>query len=166
MSLGERPEGVDWKDREAQDDRLRALALLVQHDKKPYSLNDWGCGYGRALNWFSPSAYYGYDLNQWCDSTIIAAAPTHVADYTIASGIFNVKGDGDWPQYVLDCIETMERKSIRGYGFNLLHDRCDRRDDALFYASMDWLQPFIKGKRISILQHYSPWDFTVLVHLC
>lgn len=166
MAQGQRPEGVDWGSAAAQDDRLKALALLVSAEDKPYSLNDWGCGYRRALNFFSPEKYYGYDLNAWDEATIIADAPSYMADYTIASGTFNVIGFRWWEPYVIDCIKTMDNMSRKGFGFNLLHNRSDRQKTGLFYTDPAWAIKHLPKGRVSILEYYSPWDFTILVNKC
>lgn len=170
---GHTPQGVDWKDEAAQMDRLNALCLLFGRDTG-YTVNDWGCGYGRLARMTNHSRYYGYDIvEQELDghgTFTLSDKPTRIADYTVASGIFNVKSAGDWYTYVLDSIATMEKKSLKGFAFNMLHNRCDKRDERLFYASPAWVNAFFgdawSKHRVSVLQHYSPYDFTMMVHLC
>ncbi len=169
---GHTPQGVDWKDEAAQMDRLNALCLLFGRDEG-YTLNDWGCGYGRLARMTRHSRYFGYDIVDHADEFergefILSDRPTRIATYTVASGLFNVMGDGreraEWALYVKRCVLQMDEMSRAGFAFNALHVRADRKRDELFYASPGWFLSFINHDRISILQHYSPWDFTILVH--
>ena len=50
------------------------------------------------------------------------------ADYTLASGVFNVKQDHPataWQDYVLDALGAMDRLSERGFAFNMLSTYSD-----------------------------------------
>ena len=170
---GHTPQGVDWKDEAAQVDRLNALCLLFGRDEG-YTLNDWGCGYGRLATMTKHSRYFGYDLVDHGDDFdrgefTVSDKPTRIADYTVASGLFNVMTGNreSWSEYVKSCFKLMEAKSRKGYGFNMLHSRADRKDDRLFYASPAWCLTWLEAhSRTSIIQTYSNWDFTVLVNKC
>ncbi len=88
---GHTPQGVDWKDEAAQMDRLDALCLLFGRNAG-YTLNDWGCGYGRLARMTKNSRYYGYDIvdqsEDWQQGEfILSDRPTRMADYTVASGL-------------------------------------------------------------------------------
>jgi len=161
-------QAMGWNSTEAQDARLRALAVLVAQEKD-YTLNDWGCGELRALKFFRPSYYYGYDLIAAGDDMIVSDVPTHQADYTIASGIFNVKGDKAnkaWSEYIFNCIRIMSEKSRRGFGFNMLPTRCIKKPDLYYYDPYMMVGRCRKYGRVSLLQHYSEFDFTILVQKC
>lgn len=168
---GHTAEGSGWRDTRAQVDRFRALRLLFENDYD-YTVNDWGCGYGEFRNWIDPKQYTGYDIvpqEGLGDDFVLSDKPTKIADYTVASGLFNVmdRPREEWMEYVKDCFRVMDEKSRKGYGFNMLHARADRKEDALFYASPAWALTWLPGRgRVSILEYYSKWDFTILVNKC
>lgn len=63
-----------------------------------------------------------------------------VADYSIASGIFNVKmkySKKQWLAYILDTLKEMNLKSKKRFSFNLLSKYSDKHymKENLFYAS-------------------------------
>jgi SAM-dependent methyltransferase len=105
--FGPSPLGVDWSCQPTQDLRFIQLLKLCGFDN-PASLNDFGCGYGALFGFMQRRFphnhvdYLGIDLSP----QMIRAArklwhPTsarfhngtespRLADYTVASGIFNV----------------------------------------------------------------------------
>lgn len=175
---GHTPQGVDWKDEAAQMDRLNALCLLF-HDDEGFTLNDWGCGYGR-LVWMTKHArYYGYDIVEQeltRGGFFLSAKPTKMADYTVASGLFNVMEPGIERDYwLMNYLWNFNKWSTKGFAFNMLHARANRKETGLFYADPFEIVEAVKQVgiqadddisrwRFSILQHYSPWDFTILVN--
>jgi len=168
--FGASAQGVDWKDDDAQLDRLRALCLLFGN-KVGFSVNDWGCGYGHLAYLVSTDDYTGYDIvpqDLQLGAFVLADAPQRIADYTVASGLFNVMAGADfsdWQIYVINCIKKMDECSRVGYGFNMLHTRADKKQDGLFYSSPGWVMAHLPPhERVSILQTYSPYDFTILVN--
>ena len=110
---GETPHGVDWNSSESQSLRFEQLCKIIGIEKRDFSLNDLGCGYGALLeylhNKYSISSYLGIDVSK---NMILSAESRHVksrhassglvrfltaaqpdieADYGVASGIFNVR---------------------------------------------------------------------------
>ena len=93
------------------------------------------------------------------------------ADYTLASGIFNVKlhhTDADWHAYVMDTLAALDALSRRGFAFNMLTTYSDpaKRRETLFY--MDPLQMFDACKRrfsprVALLHDYPLFEFTIVV---
>ena len=168
---GHTAEGVGWRDTRSQVDRFRALRLLFVNDFD-YTVNDWGCGYGEFRNWIDPKQYTGYDIvpqEGLGDEFVLSDKPTKIADYTVASGLFNVmdRPREEWCDYVCGCIFLMDAMSRKGYGFNFLHDRADRKEEGLFYTYPAWVLTCTPARsRVSILEYYSPWDFTILVNKC
>lgn len=148
---------------------MRHMALARLHDGSG-SINDWGCGWG-AFHDYCPADYTGYDIVPQTlkhGRFILSDHPTEVADYTVASGLFNVKLDsphGAWRDYVLRCIAIMDDMSRKGFGFNVLSSWCDRKEARLYYASpVDMLVEVTRYSKLVELNHtYSPHDFTVLV---
>mgnify|MGYP001571589366 CR=1 FL=1 len=169
QSLGPCPQGVDWKDDAAQIDRLNALRLLMGNDTG-YTLNDWGCGYGMLarLIYKECARYHGYDILPQklnIGDFHLSDTPTVIADYTVASGLFNVMtgGNEEWAYYVLACLKTMNAMSRKGFAFNCLSDRANRRDEGLYYANAYGMTRIcMEYGRVSLLQYYSPWDFTII----
>ncbi|PYS68602.1 MAG: SAM-dependent methyltransferase [Acidobacteria bacterium] len=181
--------GVDWNSPESQ--RLRFVQLLKVVDlSKPFTINDYGCGYGALADYLLkqcyPFRYCGFDISA---RMISVANDLHTpseqiafvsqecaltkADYTVASGIFNVKfdaGEAEWTTYVLGTLDRMRELSVRGLGFNLLTRHCDRhlmRAD-LYYADPAFyvdqcLSRF--SRHVTLLHDYPLYEFTVLVRL-
>src|SRR5260221_5174237 len=144
QTFGATARGVDWNSPESQ--RLRFAQLLKLADPgRPFSINDYGCGYGALAAYLEEGgysfSYCGFDIS----SRMIARAKElygrmdHVdfvseegamatADYTVASGAFNVKLDtseADWEAYVQLNLGGLNALSRRGFGFNLLTKHSD-----------------------------------------
>jgi SAM-dependent methyltransferase len=184
---GATPRGVDWNSAESQVLRFATLLHLVDTDDE-VSLNDYGCGYGALVDYLvtmdRPFSYCGFDISV---AMIEAARARHAdnarcvftceaqqlpaADYTVASGIFNVKlrhSDDEWRDYVWQTIDHLNALSQRGFAFNMLstYSAPDKRRDDLHYA--DPLEMFDRCKRhlsprVSLLHDYRLYEFTMIV---
>lgn len=157
--------GVGWKTEADQHDRLKALADLIDVTG---SVNDWGCGYGAFREYLPPDTlYHGYDIvQQDFKGFILASEPLYYADYTVASGIFNVMEPPaiEWQDYINGCIIRMDKKSTKGFGFNLLSHHCDKQNPALFYADpLEYFEYCRQFGLVTLNHSYSPYDFTILV---
>lgn len=167
--------------------RFSRLLVVVGGDQD-VSLNDYGCGYGALFDYLGPArdrlSYVGFDISE---PMIAAARARHAdvprclftsdagtlrpADYSVASGIFNVKLSHSvdaWLEYVLGTLATLDALSLRGFAFNMLSTYSDppRRRDDLFYA--DPLQMFDLCKRrfssrVALLHDYPLYEFTMIV---
>jgi hypothetical protein len=93
------------------------------------------------------------------------------ADYTLASGIFNVRlstAEGEWKNYMLEVIDTMNSLSRSGFAFNALTKYSDAefmRAD-LYYADPLFLFDHCKtkySKFVTLLHDYPLYEFTILV---
>ena len=184
---GATPQGVDWNSPESQ--RLRFVQLLKVCDcSMPFSINDYGCGYGALADYLREEGYSfrycGFDIS----SRMIAKArelhsaisqATFVseeaglgqADYTVASGIFNVKLDtpaAEWESYMLHTLGALNRLSRRGLAFNVLTKYSDEefmRPD-LYYADPLFFFDYCKtnySRRVALLHDYPLYEFTILV---
>ena len=99
----------------------------------------------------------------------VGARPTEPADFAVASGIFNVKGDipqDDWRAYVHDTIDILARAGRRGFAFNVLSlsGDPDRRRPDLYYADpVAMLDHCLSryGRSVALLQDYGLYEFTV-----
>jgi SAM-dependent methyltransferase len=136
---GPTPQGVDWNSEQAQNIRFDQLVKVCDLSR-PFSLIDYGCGYGALVGYLMGKGfefhYTGYDLSE----KMIAQAQilyqgvancrfTHresdlaVAEYTVASGIFNKKfkiPEDEWLAYILRTLEKINALSSAGFAFNLL----------------------------------------------
>lgn len=185
---GEAPRGVDWNGRESQMLRFQQLLKVVDEDKAPWSLNDLGCGYGAILDAVRKKkhchAYIGYDLVdemlaaarlRWADCTIsidfINGTEMRPADYSVASGIFNVKGDrkeGDWMEYVLATLKAMHTASKKGFSFNMLTIFSDApyMKANLYYADPMFFFNYCKrcfSRNVALLHDYDLYEFTMII---
>lgn len=184
---GASPQGVDWNGRESQ--RLRFGELLrIRGARRDYSLNDVGCGYG-AL------AEYLGELGERCDYLGVDISPAMIekalelhrgrvgcrflagecadrsADYTVASGIFNVKLDAPqaaWRAHVLQALDGLDAGSRRGFAFNCLtkYSDAERMRPYLFYADPCELFDYCKrrfSRDVALLHDYGLYEFTLLV---
>lgn len=189
--FGPRPQGVDWRDGESQQRRFVQLLKLLD-GKDFFELNDLGCGYGgllEFLNGLYPAfCYRGYDLSQAMIKEAEKKFPGrenysfHLsspgedpapADYTVASGIFNVKMEyceEEWLEYILSTLQMMRRCSRRGLAFNILTSYSDpeymRKD--LYYADPCFWFDYCKrnfSRNVALLHDYNLYEFTILVRL-
>jgi hypothetical protein len=141
LIYGATPEGVDWPSAQSQELRIAQL-LKGMNFQHACSLNDLGCGYGAALDTITkcwPAAkidYLGIDLSpemvhlaqlMWGGRPRAAFAVGHVsprvADYSIASGIFNVKlgcARDRWEGLVRKTLGELGATSRRGFAVNFL----------------------------------------------
>jgi SAM-dependent methyltransferase len=184
---GPSPKGVDWNSEESQELRFEQL-LKVCDTSNPFSLNDYGCGYGALAGYLAKKGYQfkynGFDLSaQMIDEAwgkygnlrhcafVSDEASLGVADYTVASGIFNVKqqtSDEGWKGYVLHTLGKIAKLSKKGFAFNVLTKYSDlefMRQD-LFYADPLFLFDYCKrnlSRFVAVLHDYPLYEFTILV---
>ena len=188
---GQIPAGVDWNSETAQETRFKALCSFIRAKKK-FSLNDLGCGYGKLAEFLSRSfpqcSYYGYDLSRdmidsalQCTyrlpevsfSQINSSSEMKASDFTIASGIFNVKMDyteSRWLAYILETLDQMDKKSKSGFAFNMLTKYSDPEymQDRLYYADPCFFFDYCKrnySRNVALLHDYNLYVFTIQVVL-
>lgn len=189
-NFGDSSEGVGWKDDQAQLVRFAQLTKLLR-DKSNFSINDLGCGTGKLYKFlltqgYSPETYNGYDIldemlkeaernllpNASVNlSKIRFSADMTLADYTVASGIFNVKygaSEKEWLDHILLSIGGMNTRSRLGFAFNLLTKYSDKDylQSYLYYADPLFLFDYCKkkfSKNVALLHDYNLFDFTIIV---
>jgi SAM-dependent methyltransferase len=187
--FGNSAKGVGWKNTDAQHIRFEQLAKIIA--KPEYSLNDLGCGVGELYTYLQernlrPNKYAGYDIlnemvetaNQlFADVTNVSfkkidkSAEMSEADYSVASGIFNVKyeaSESQWLNYVLTTLDDMNSKSSDAFSFNLLTKYSDKEfmQDYLYYADPLFYFDYCKrnySRNVALLHDYYQYDFTILV---
>ena len=189
-AFGPTPRGVDWNSAESQALRFGEL-LRVGEAESALDVNDYGCGYGALVDYLAdvdgrPFTYAGYDA---ADTMIEAARQRYagrgnctftsaraacvVRDYTVASGIFNVKLDADpadWWAYVQEVLDDLASLSRKGFAFNVLtgYSDADKRRADLFYADPAVILDHCVrrfSRRVAILHDYPLYEFTALVRL-
>ncbi len=167
---GPTPQGVDWNSSESQELRFEQLLKLCEGRGEAFSIIDYGCGYGALAQFMRERGfdfrYYGFDISEpmienarqlLADATecTFFSNPSHlpIADYTVASGVFNVKLDAEdelWNEYILDTLKTLARNSRNGFGFNMLTEYSDpehMRPD-LYYGDPLFFFLLLPGKMI------------------
>ncbi len=184
---GETPRGVDWNGTESQVLRFEQLSKILPASGS-FSLNDLGCGYGALLEHLQdrhPScSYLGVDVSPDMIQAagqrhaglsqarfITAAEPDQVADYGVASGIFNVRlgrTDAEWYDYLQSTLDVLDRTSKLGFSFNCLtsYSDEDKKRDYLYYADPCQLFDLCKrryARQVALLHDYGLYEFTILV---
>lgn len=185
--FGATARGVDWSSGESQMRRFEELLRLAA-ERGAASVNDYGCGYGALVDYLRQHGrrwrYTGFDISE---SMIAHAVATHgtdplctftsdadaltPADYTFASGVFNVKQDHAteaWQEYALATLDTIDRLSERGFAFNMLssYSDADKRRDDLFYGRPAFFFDYCKTRFspwVALLHDYPLYEFTILV---
>ena len=184
---GASPKGVDWNSAESQQLRFEQLAKLFDGDAGSFTVNDLGCGYGAfasfLINRGYPATYVGYELSaamldharvrfqERPEVRFRAGSELVGADYSVASGIFNVKLDfteQEWRAYVDETVARLAEGSSKGFGFNMLssYSDADRRRSDLYYADPRDVFDMCKrrySRDVALLHDYGLWEFTILV---
>ena len=185
---GATAKGVDWKDETSQFIRFDQLLKIVSEPTQPFTLLDFGCGWGALVKYLQaralPVTYIGYDMTE----SVISEARKTFADlpnvsfttdlsqippqeYVIGSGLFNMKINADeeaWHQHMLQTIHAMWDKATKGLAFNSLTAYSDAeymRAD-LYYPSPEAVFGFCKrelSRNVALLHDYNLYDFTLLV---
>lgn len=187
QEYGASPRGSDWNGEESQRTRYDQLQKVIE-GSAPFSLLDYGCGYGAFADFLEAKGfdveYTGFDI---LDSAIEVARKAHagnarqvftsdkallqVCDYTVASGIFNFRGDQSveaWTEYTLGTLGEFSRLSRRGFSCNFLtkYSDADKMRDDLYYADPMFLFDYCKrnfSKNVALLHDYRLYDFTLIV---
>jgi SAM-dependent methyltransferase len=187
-AYGETPSGVDWNGQESQTLRFDQLCKIISSGTESFSLNDLGCGYGALFDFLFDkhrmSSYLGVDVSEEMvraarsrhvtDSRarfIAAAEPDGVADYGVASGIFNVRldrTDTEWHEYLQATLDVLDQTSRLGFAFNCLtsYSDPDRKRGYLYYADPCQLFDLCKNRysrQVALLHDYGLYEFTILV---
>jgi SAM-dependent methyltransferase len=183
-------QGVGWKNQEAQERRFCQFLYLLKREET-FSVNDLGCGTGDLLSFLLEhsylfSSYRGYDVledmiqraqvrfasleeAQFYHSTMPVTMER--ADYTLASGIFNLKysvSGKDWMDYIVQTIDSMDKVSTKGFAFNMLTTYSDKElmKSHLYYGDPLFFFDHCKrnySKSVALLHNYNEYDFTIIV---
>ncbi len=183
------PRGVDWSSDDSQQLRFTQLLSVLEDDVEEPTVLDYGCGYGaladRLIAGGRPFRYVGFDV---CTPMVVQAradlrdphcrftdseSELSVSDYTVASGIFNVRLDSSeeqWKSHVIETIAKLARFSRKGFAFNMLTRYADREklQAYLHYADPGEYFKLCKerySRNVALLHDYDLYEFTILVRL-
>ncbi|MEI7867575.1 MAG: class I SAM-dependent methyltransferase [Candidatus Methylumidiphilus sp.] len=184
---GETPNGVDWNSQESQVLRFEQLTKII-NQAQGFTLNDLGCGYGALFDYLASChqtfAYNGCDVsvdmihaaitryaNKPNARFAVTSEPPDIADYSVASGIFNVRlsrGKAEWHDYLEATLDVLDRSSRWGFSFNCLTSYSDegKMREHLYYADPCALFDYCKrrySRHVALLHDYGLYEFTILV---
>lgn len=186
---GATPKGVDWNSLESQELRFVQLMKLINFDESNFTLLDFGCGLGdllrfiRLSNFSNGYEYTGFDIskemisraakiNQNLDAHWVSdEAKLNTYNFTVASGIFNVKQEVEteiWENYILETLNLMNDLSSEGFAFNMLTSYSDKdyMKDYLHYANPTFYFDYCKNnfsKNVALLHDYNLYEFTLII---
>ncbi len=180
-------QGVDWGSEDGQHIRFDQLTKMIDLKTLP-DVIDFGCGYGALLEHLYKSGYrgcyQGFDIsaamikeaqslhaertNTKFTTQIEQLAP---ADYTLVSGVFNVKmgtPEKEWLRYVLSTMEQVYELSRRGFVFNILSAETPTvmRENDLYYADKNFILNYCRhhfNAKVISWDDYPLNDFTAFV---
>jgi SAM-dependent methyltransferase len=186
---GATPLGVDWSCVPTQE--LRFVQLLKACDfSTPFSLNDLGCGYGALLAYLARRHagtqidYLGIDLSPamiqrarrlWRHGAradfVVANGSPRSADYSIASGIFNVKLDQPidlWERFIAATLQQLRATSRLGFAVNFIAVEAPGqavRPGLYRVSPAPWIAfcETALGSAVELLEGYGLREFTLLV---
>jgi SAM-dependent methyltransferase len=179
--------GVDWRDEASQELRFTQLLKLCDLDAS-FTINDYGCGYGALAAYLEERGrrfrYTGFDISEQMLEQARALVgesercrfvssehELRPADYTVASGIFNVRleaVDEVWERHLLATLDKLDALSERGFAFNVLtsYSDPDKMRPDLYYANPGTLFDHCKrrySRWVALLHDYGLYEFTILV---
>lgn len=180
---GAEPAGADWSSARTQQVRFEQL-LRACPSEGSFSLNDFGCGYGALLDTLAlhPAVeaidYLGIDLSaamidqarrRYPKAAFVkAASAPRIADYTVASGVFNVKLSAPlpaWTAYVASLLADLFTSSRIALAVNFLSPSHERGIEELYRpAPEDWIRYFVlQGGRVEFLAGYGLPEYTLVI---
>lgn len=187
IAFGATPQGVDWNGNEGQTQRFNQLTKMLPKELD-FSIADLGCGYGALYDYLTEHYrnfnYYGYDISEqmlvhainryknvhnakFVHSSIISTP----VDFSIASGIFNVRqqhNDAEWLSYIIQTLDSMNENSRLGFSFNCLtsYSEPSKMKSNLYYADPLVIFDLCKRKyarNVALLHDYGLYEFTIIV---
>jgi len=184
---GPGPHGVDWKDAPGQELRFTQLLRVAEGSDGSSSIDDYGCGYGALLDRLArerPKAdYLGLDLSEPMIAQArrrhpgeaarfhLGARSPRVADFAVASGIFNVRLKWDpagWERHIFATLDGMHEASRLGFAFNCLtcHSDPPRMRNDLYYGDPCFYFEHCRrrySRHVAVFHDYGLYEFTLVV---
>jgi len=186
LKHGPTPKSVGWNTSECQNLRFEKLLGLFDF-KEPFNLTELGCGYGSLIEFMKNkklefSEYIGIDISEGmldqahklygrCDNIKLLKGSeiTEATDYSVTSGIFNVKFDAseqEWTEYILNTLNKMHDFSRKGFSFNLPTSYVDYKKDNLYYGDPLFFFDYCKKKfspYVALTHDYPLWEWSITV---
>jgi SAM-dependent methyltransferase len=186
--FGATPLGVDWTCQATQD--MRFVQLLKPCDFTPaLSLNDLGCGYGALVAYLDryhancAIDYVGVDVSEamvrqarriWRGRRGVTFARGHaierIADYSVASGIFNVQQDrprAEWERFIAESLDNLHEASRMGFSVNFMRKPVGTSGrEGIYYADAEQWARHCAGRfnaATNIREDYGLKEFTLHV---
>lgn len=188
--FGATPAGADWRCEPTQQMRFVQLLKLCAADSR-FSLDDLGCGWG-ALPQFlarrrmrSRVDYLGIDLSgemiaaakafrpRDASCFVVGSRSPRVADYGVASGLFNVRLHtplAQWEAFIRDTLEGLRQTCRRGFAVNLMEPVPEGIESPaeLYRAPAERWAAFIEkalGCEVEVLRGYGLREATLLARV-
>lgn len=189
--FGATPLGVDWTCVPTQEMRFVKLLKVCDFSApvslNDMSLNDLGCGYGALLTYLDNHHagrtidYLGIDLSQamvqrarrlWRDRASVSFVRGHasprVADYAVASGIFNVQREQPrdvWETFVATTLDQLRATSRLGFAVNFVEANAGTRPGVYATDPDRWSRYCADhlGAATEVIDGYGLREFTLLV---
>ena len=189
------PRRLGWTGRAGPPKIFRFVQLLKLCDfSGPFALNDIGCGYGALAAYLdmrhatTEVDYLGVDLSQAMVREarhrfsgagrrfVVATSGPRVADYSVASGIMNVRLGHSfdvWEHFVATILRDMRRASRRGFSVNFISNTgheanaADALADSLYRTTPQRWIDFCEselGCSVETIDDYGMREFTLLIH--
>jgi SAM-dependent methyltransferase len=180
--------GVDWNSEASQELRFEQLLKVCDRASDRFSLNDYGCGYGALVSYLNEHGhnvrYRGFDVSasmleharrdfEARPGVLFVGSEGELepADYTVASGIFNVRldvPDEEWREYIIETLGTLARLSESGFAFNMLtsYSDADKMRPDLYYGDPCFFFDHCKrhhSRNVALLHDYGLYEFTMIV---
>ena len=192
-TYGPTPFGVDWSCVPTQEMRFVQLLKICAFSggtNRAISLNDIGCGYGALLAFLDKRHrkkkidYLGVDISpamiaqarlRWKARAVtsfqVGSSGFRVADYSVASGIFNVKltqPTAMWEKMIGYILSEMHTTSQRGFSVNFLTPMPDGTSHIpeLYCAPPDVWCSYCQqtlGAQVEVVTGYGLREYTLLV---
>jgi SAM-dependent methyltransferase len=183
---GTTPLGVDWPNVVSQYLRFVQLLKLCRFGQ-PFSLNDFGCGYGALLEFLAMRhadaavTYRGIDISpgmvgaaraRWAGNTRAVFAEGSqcgaLADYSVASGTLNVRLGrpvAEWEAYLEAILGDLDASSRIGFAVNFMlpHDEAPTEAGLYRTAPERWTPFCERFGRVELITGYGLREFTLLV---
>lgn len=188
LSFGATALGIDWPSLSSVHARLLML-LEVGDMSAGATVNDLGCGWGAALDVIghlfpaAPIDYFGVDVapamiaaaRERCAERpqtrfAVGASCPRVADYSIASGVFNVKlahSRERWERHIRETLEDLHRHSMGGFAVNFMMATPATRNVPELYCAdpQPWVEfcEALPGRHAQVVRTAGLSEFTLLV---
>ena len=180
---------VGWNTPECQELRFAQLVKVFERKADEVTINELGCGYGHLLKYlnqhqFKVGHYFGYDIAPEMlsaakkylvdEASKISLIESHEltvqADYSICSGIFNVRfeeRDTVWLEHIKRTLRDMYEHANKGISFNMLTKYVDWKEDHLYYGDPEYFFNFCVtefSRRVVLLHDYPLYEWTIVVY--